>query len=154
MNGFTRPWLSCLMRSTAPTTVLFSSQSMARSIISWSATASGCKRITGEGDAPTRLDAILYEDFAGLRAARAAEDARIIAYVGGLTEEDLGRKVRYRTISRPADIEQELVYTLPHVFNHQTHHRGQVHALLTRIAQDAPSLDLILYQRETGIGLS
>ena len=112
------------------------------------------QRITGEGDAPTRLDAILYEDFAGLRVARAAEDARIIAYVGGLTEEDLGRKVRYRTISRPADIEQELVYTLPHVFNHQTHHRGQVHALLTRIAQDAPSLDLILYRRETGIGLS
>lgn len=112
------------------------------------------QRLSGEGEAPARLDAILFEDFAALRAARAAEDARIIAYVGGLTEEDLGRKVRYRTISRPTHIEQELVYTLPHVFNHQTHHRGQVHALLTRIAQDAPSLDLILYQRETGIGLS
>jgi hypothetical protein len=39
-----------------------------------------------------------------------------------------------------------------HVFNHQTHHRGQVHCLLTRIADDAPSLDLILYQRQTGLG--
>jgi hypothetical protein len=29
-----------------------------------------------------------------------------------------------------------------------------VHALLTKIAGEAPSLDLILYQRETGIGLS
>jgi uncharacterized damage-inducible protein DinB len=70
-----------------------------------------------------------------------------------LSEQDLTRRVRYTTLSRPAAIEQELGYALPHVFNHQTHHRGQVHALLTRIAGDAPSLDLILYQRETGIGL-
>ena len=40
-----------------------------------------------------------------------------------------------------------------HVFNHQTHHRGQAHCLLTRITDAAPSLDLILYQRETGVGL-
>jgi hypothetical protein len=29
-----------------------------------------------------------------------------------------------------------------------------VHCLLTKLAKDAPSLDLILYQRETGLGLS
>ena len=112
------------------------------------------QRLTGEGDAPTSLDAILCDDLKSLRAARAEEDARIIAFVAGLSDADLARKVRYRTISRPAEIEQELGYALPHVFNHQTHHRGQVHGLLTRIAGDAPSLDLILYQRETGIGLS
>jgi uncharacterized damage-inducible protein DinB len=111
------------------------------------------RRLTGEGDAPARLDAILFEALAPLRAAREAEDARIVAFVEGLRDEELTRKVRYTTISRPAAIEQELGYALPHVFNHQTHHRGQVHALLTRITGDAPSLDLILYQRETGIGL-
>ena len=57
----------------------------------------------------------------------------------GLSDDDLKRKVRYTTISRPAAIEQELGYALPHVFNHQTHHRGQVHALLTKITGDAPS---------------
>lgn len=112
------------------------------------------QRLTGEGDAPTSLDAILCDDLKSLRAARTEEDARIIAFVAGLSDADLARKVRYRTISRPAEIEQELGYALPHVFNHQTHHRGQVHGLLTRITGDAPSLDLILYQRETGIGLS
>ena len=96
---------------------------------------------------------ILFEDFDGLRAARAAEDRRIIDYVAGLDQQDLARKVRYRTISRPAGVEQEVMFTLPHVFNHQTHHRGQVHCLLTKITKDAPSLDLMLYQRETGIGL-
>jgi|SRR5689334_855326 uncharacterized damage-inducible protein DinB len=112
------------------------------------------QRLTGEGEAPVRLDAILHEDLGALRAAREAEDARIVAFVEGLSEHDLGRRVRYRTISRPADIEQELGYALPHVFNHQTHHRGQVHCLLTQIVEEAPSLDLILYQRETGLGLS
>ncbi|MDH8644600.1 DinB family protein, partial [Klebsiella pneumoniae] len=42
------------------------------------------KRFTGEGDAPDRLDAILFDTFDALRAARAAEDARIVAYVDGL----------------------------------------------------------------------
>lgn len=110
-------------------------------------------RFTGEGPSPTKLDAILHEDFEGLRAARVAEDARIIAYVASLTPSDLDRTIRYRTISNPADIEQQLSLALLHVFNHQTHHRGQVHCLLTRITKEAPSLDLIVYQRETGLGL-
>ena len=41
-----------------------------------------------------------------------------------------------------------------HFFNHQTHHRGQVHGLLTGLTGDAPSLDLILFQRASGMGLS
>ena len=112
------------------------------------------QRLTGAGDAPTQLDAILFDDFRELRASRRLEDARIVAYVDGLGDADMTSMVRYRTISRPAGIEQKLVYALPHIFNHQTHHRGQVHYLLTKIVKDAPSLDLILYQRETGIGLS
>jgi len=41
---------------------------------------------------------------------------------------------------------------LAHFFNHQTHHRGQAHGLLTAITGDAPSFDLIIFQRETGLG--
>jgi uncharacterized damage-inducible protein DinB len=111
------------------------------------------RRLSGEGPSPTQLDAILYEDFGALLAARATEDVRIIDYVASLTPADLAGTVRYRTISNPGDIEQELSMTLVHVFNQQTHHRGQVHGLLTRITNEAPSLDLILYQRQTGIGL-
>jgi uncharacterized damage-inducible protein DinB len=55
-------------------------------------------------------------------------------------------------ISDPREITQKLAPALAHFFNHQTHHRGQVHGLLTAIASRgaAPSLDLILFQRETG----
>jgi len=111
------------------------------------------KRFTGTGEAPNRLDEILHEDLSELRAAREAEDRRIITYAEGLTEESLGGTLRFRTIVNPTDMEQPLVPALLHFFNHQTHHRGQVHALLTGLAGDAPSIDLMIYQRQTGIGL-
>jgi uncharacterized damage-inducible protein DinB len=110
------------------------------------------RRFTGAGDAPDRLDAILHEDFGGLRAARRAEDDRIVRYVDGLAEADLTGRLAYRTLSNPRSIEQELAPALDHFFNHQTHHRGQAHCLLTAIAGDAPSLDLIVFQRQTGAG--
>ena len=109
------------------------------------------RRFTGEGDAPTRLDAILYEDLAALRAAREAEDERIIGFVAGLTDADLHGTFRYRPMVNPADIEQERAPALDHFFNHQTHHRGQVHCLLTAITGDVPSLDLLIFQRESGM---
>jgi len=112
------------------------------------------KRFSGQGEAPNRLDAILFEDFSELRTAREGEDARILAYVDGLSDADLTGHIRYRTITNPAEIEQPLAPALVHFFNHQTHHRGQVHCLLTGFGLDAPSLDLILFQRQTGMGLA
>lgn len=111
------------------------------------------RRFTGTGEAPTRLDAILHEDFAGLDVARRAEDDRIVAFADSLDEERLAGRFTYVPITRPEPITQPLAPALAHVFNHQTHHRGQVHTLLTRIAGTAPELDLIYFQRETGIGL-
>ncbi len=110
------------------------------------------QRLTGQGKVPNSLDATLFDDFGELRAARRAEDARISRYIERLSDDDLKRTIRYRTLSNPADIEQVLAPALDHFFNHQTHHRGQAHGLLTAIAGDAPSFDLIVYQRETGQG--
>ena len=111
-------------------------------------------RFTGTGDSPQRLEGILYDDFAELRTARQGEDARIAAYVAGLSVADLDGLVRYRTLRDPTQIEQPLVPLLLHFFNHQTHHRGQAHCLLTGLEGEAPSLDLLVFQRQTGIGLA
>jgi uncharacterized damage-inducible protein DinB len=114
------------------------------------------QRFTGKGEVPASLDAILCEDFAELRTAREAEDKRISGYIAGLTEADLAGNIRFRTFVRPQEIEQPLWPALDHFFNHQTHHRGQAHALLSAvIGNDAtPSFDLIIYQRETSVGLN
>ena len=112
------------------------------------------KRFSGQGEAPNRLDAILFENLPELCAAREREDERIVGYIDGLSDADLAGRIRYKTITNPAEIEQPLAPALVHFFNHQTHHRGQVHCLLTGFGLEAPSLDLILFQRQTGIGLA
>jgi len=105
------------------------------------------QRFTGEGEAPDRLDAILFESVVDLRQAREAEDARIIRYVDGLDEQRLRGVIHYRRVSTPEQQAQELAPALAHLFNHQTHHRGQAHAILTGLVGRAPELDLLFYQR-------
>jgi uncharacterized damage-inducible protein DinB len=105
------------------------------------------QRFTGEGDAPSQLNAILYDDFIGLRSAREAEDARIIGFVDGLDGAKLAGTVKYRRVSTPEEVEEPLMPMLAHWFNHQTHHRGQAHAILTGLTGKAPELDLLFYQR-------
>lgn len=112
------------------------------------------RRFTGEGPSPRALNEVPYEAFAALATARRADDARIIAWVDGLTPAELAGRFRYQPITKPVDIEQPLAPALLHFFNHQTHHRGQCHAMLTRLTGKAPELDLIIFQRESGIGMS
>jgi uncharacterized damage-inducible protein DinB len=47
---------------------------------------------------------------------------------------------------------QPLSPALDHWFNHQTHHRGQAHAILTGLAGRAPELDLLYFQRLVAAG--
>ena len=110
------------------------------------------QRFTGTGEAPDRLDAILFDSLMELQQARIEEDARILAFVESLDEADLSRMLRYRAVSTPIECEQELGSALAHWFNHQTHHRGQIHGLLTRLTGTAPELDLLIYQRLSGFG--
>ncbi len=110
------------------------------------------KRFTGVGEATNQLNAILFDNLPALRAERAAEDERIIRYINSLDDAALGASFRYQRASTPDIYQQELAPALDHFFNHQTHHRGQVHGLLTAITGKAPELDLLFYQREKGIG--
>lgn len=82
------------------------------------------KRFTGEGEAPDRLDAILFDELHALRAARITEDDRIVGYVDGLGEAGLAGTFSYRRVTTPEMFTQPLAPALSHLFNHQTHHRG------------------------------
>lgn len=106
------------------------------------------KRFTGTGDHPAKLDIILHRDFADLRAAREAEDQRILAHVNSLTETALENTYSYTMMTRPDRITSKLWPDLLHVFNHQTHHRGQAHTGLSLLTgEEPPSLDMIRYAR-------
>jgi uncharacterized damage-inducible protein DinB len=105
------------------------------------------KRLTGEGEHPDRLDAILFDDRNALARARMAEDARLIDVVGRYTEDDLRGSISYETMSG-VPYRQELGQILLHLFNHQTHHRGHAHACCSIVTGEAPpSLDLLQFQR-------
>jgi uncharacterized damage-inducible protein DinB len=106
------------------------------------------KRFTGQGEAPERLDAIVHEHFADLAAARVAEDQRIVDWIESLDEAQLQGVIRYRRVSTPEEFVQPLMPALNHWFNHQTHHRGQAHVILTGLGRPAPELDLLFYQRD------
>ncbi len=101
-------------------------------------------RIEGTEHGITGLDQILYQEFAALRRAREAEDARIIALADGLDDSRLAEDFAYTTISMgPGRL--PLGQVLGHLMNHQTHHRGQAHDMLSQTDVPPPSLDLLLY---------
>ncbi|MGE0256494.1 MAG: DinB family protein [Alphaproteobacteria bacterium] len=106
-------------------------------------------RITGGGEAPKRLDEILHDRLDALTAAREQEDARLISVIDGLDDARLAETLRYANMSGKAQ-ETPLAQVLAHLFNHQTHHRGQAHAIISGLGRDAPELDLIYFLREIG----
>ena len=105
------------------------------------------KRFTGEGAAPARLDAILHPDLATLAETRREEDDRILSWVGALSEDNLAGRFTYVTATDMRTVSQRLAPALAHFFNHQTHHRGQAHAILTTLGKPSLALDMIYFQR-------
>ena len=99
-------------------------------------------RFEGHEVPSTGLDAILFDRFNALASARLAMDARIERFMARLTPDFLAGSIRY--VNNEARVfDDRLSLLLPHFFNHQTHHRGQVHALLTQAGiVDPPVLDL------------
>ncbi|ANL46192.1 MULTISPECIES: DinB family protein [Rhizobium] len=108
------------------------------------------KRFTGIGEAPTTLDAVLFEEFDALAAARRTEDERIIAWTGTLDEATLAGNFTYMPVTQQIAMTQPLWTALSHLFNHQTHHRGQCHMTLTALGKPSLGLDLIYFLRSEG----
>ena len=94
------------------------------------------------------LDELLHEDHSALESARLQMDQRIAGYVESLDPAALGSAFTYSPITLPEPVTMQLGVALAHMFNHQTHHRGQAHAILTRLTGEAPPLDLIYFQIE------
>lgn len=92
------------------------------------------------------LDQILHRDLEGLAAARGSFDDYLVDFFSAL-DGDLNRVFRYRT-SAGIETESILGWAMIHMFNHTTHHRGQVHDMLSSTPAAPPSMDLIYFLRE------
>lgn len=81
------------------------------------------------------LDEELYSEFAELRAAREAMDDTIVTWADGLSQDWLDAPFNERL-----DFPRWLAVS--HFFNHQTHHRGQLSALLSQCGADYGVTDI------------
>lgn len=88
-------------------------------------------------------DYVPFDEPAALFAAQVAADRRLIAFCEELSEDDLDRRV---ITDRREDgmIPEKIGDILAHVFLHDIHHRGQVHAMLSGTSVAPPQLDEFL----------
>jgi len=84
----------------------------------------------------------MIADFAEMRAARDALDARISAWAAALDDAALDGELRWYSQSAGAEIARPRMVAVTHLFLHQSHHRGQTHALLTRFGETVGVTDL------------
>ncbi len=93
----------------------------------------------GDLGAKAWANQIPFPDRADLRAAQLASDRRLLAFCLSLSDQNLGRPV---SIHRTGRIQVERCDdVLSHLFQHQTHHRGQAHAMLSGATIKPPQLD-------------
>jgi uncharacterized damage-inducible protein DinB len=81
-------------------------------------------------------------DWAALKAARMQADARIEAWAARLTEDQLAGSLTWFSGAAGREMTRPRWLLITHMFNHQTHHRGQAHALLTRAGARTGDTDL------------
>ena len=99
-------------------------------------------RTTGDPPEVPEVGVDLFEGFHALHAARTELDARLIAWAAGLETAWLAEPLTYtskidgRTRTAPRWV------LVTHMFNHQTHHRGQVTTLLAQMGLDMGSTDI------------
>jgi len=83
-------------------------------------------------------------DWDTVKIQRAELDQRIVNWVNSLTDDDIARSITW--IRGDVPVETNFGFNLAHMINHQTHHRGQVHAMLTMAGAvpDATDLQMLL----------
>lgn len=96
---------------------------------------------------PAGLEVILYDDFALLRERRTQLDGTIEEWAASMQGADLDADVVYRNM-KGDEFRHPLWWVLTHLFNHQTHHRGQVTTMMFQLGHDPGVTDLLAMLRQ------
>ena len=90
---------------------------------------------------PAVLADLLYPALADLIPVREQLDALYIRFIDQLSDDDIAAPLVYRN-ARGEPFTKTAGLLLSHVFNHQTHHRGQITTLLSQMGLDIGVTDL------------
>jgi len=94
--------------------------------------------------AAIKQSSALIEDFETLRSQRVKADADIQTWAGRIDDAWLAEDLVWFSGAAQTEMRRRKGPLVVHFFNHQTHHRGQAHALLTACGQDTGDTDLFL----------
>jgi uncharacterized damage-inducible protein DinB len=83
------------------------------------------------------------DDWGQLKAERAGFDERLIAWADSLDEAWLSADLAWYSGAMKRDVVKPRRLVVAHIFNHQTHHRRQVHAMLTVAGAKPEDTDVI-----------
>jgi uncharacterized damage-inducible protein DinB len=86
----------------------------------------------------------LYPDWRGLTTERTGFDRAIIDWADGVDSAWLAADQTYYSGGAKRDVTRPRWLLVAHMFNHQTHHRGQVHCMLTQAGGRPEDTDLPL----------
>jgi uncharacterized damage-inducible protein DinB len=86
----------------------------------------------------------LYPDWDGLKRERTAIDERIIRWSDDIDPNWLTGEYTWFSNAAQREVSKPVWAVVTHFFNHQTHHRGQVHAMLTQAGGKPGDSDLFL----------
>ena len=98
-------------------------------------------RIEGIGHGLKSLDQILFESLLQLEEARIKEDKRLVDLVNSLPEESMQKEITYKGFET-GNTTYTINILLITLFNHQTHHRGQIHNMLSQAGMKPPPIDI------------
>ena len=98
-------------------------------------------RIEGIDHGLKSLDQILFESLLQLEEARIKEDKRLIDLVNSLSEESIHKEITYKGFET-GNTTYTINILLITLFNHQTHHRGQIHNMLSQAGIKPPQIDI------------
>ena len=97
----------------------------------------------------TRLDEVLHDDFDALEQAHRANDVWYVDFCAAMSQQELDDQLTFTAVG----LDQKEVFSLPmklcltNLFQHQIHHRGQVHQMISETGDDPPPVDVVKFGR-------
>lgn len=85
---------------------------------------------------------VYFDNWSELKAERQRTDEDLIAWAEQLGSEALAGELTWFSGATGREVTRPRWLLVTHLFNHQTHHRGQVHCLLTQLGAKPQATDL------------